>query len=483
MNETVRQLETDFVLFLDASMKVSEPRWLSQMMGYAQIDKVGAVGARLVERDGTILHAGVVLKARHGLPEYVLRGVRQEDSRHSFHSASARNCSAVAGHCLLTPRPLFAQMGGFQEKRFAIDYYDLDYCLRLWDGGFRTVCSAGVRLVHEETGSGSTENDDPEERARFRAKYRNREEHYYSPHCVPSPPLFLTSPRKLVLGPCRPIRTLVCTHALDLTGAPYYLLDLVVALQRSGVIDCVISSPKDGPLRKDFEDAGILVDLHEIPGDYTSSSPDYEVAVSRFSDYVNASNCEVVYASTLRSWYAIESSRRAGLPSIWSIRESEPWQDYYRYLPAEIEKLALECFAEPYRVIFTADSSRDVWAALDSRHSFMVILDGLDRQVFKRKNQGWSREKARESLNVKPDEIVVLLLGTVLSRKGQHDFPRALAKLPEQLHRRLRCFIVGDRPGTYSTALRRIVARLPEDLRDRISIVPETWKHHDIICG
>jgi O-antigen biosynthesis protein len=375
---------------------------------------------------------------------------------------------------MVTPRQVFEYVGGFDQKRFPHDYYNLDYCLRLWDRGFRTVCSPSAKLVYEGSGYGLTENDAPEERAKFREKYGDRREYYYSRYCNTSPPIFGVSPRRLILGQCKPIRALICTHALDLTGAPYYLLDLVVALQKSGVIDCVVTSPQDGSLRTDFERAGITVDLHEMPLDYTSSSSDYEAAISRFTNYVSALDCEIVCASTLRSWYAVESARRAALPSIWSIRESEPWQDYYRYLPTDIEKLALGCFTQPYRVIFTADSSRDVWAALDSQHSFMVVLDGLDQKLLASKNRGLSREKARESLKVKPDEIAVLLLGTVCARKGQHDLARALAKLPAEARRNLRCFIVGDRPGMYSTSLRRIVARLSPDLRDHVSVVPET---------
>jgi O-antigen biosynthesis protein len=473
LNTAAKQLHTDYVLFLDASLTIAEPRWLSQMIGCAEIENVATVGARIVSQSRTILDAGVVLKAGHGMPDYAFRGAA-DNSRKSSWAKALRNCSAVSGACMATRRQIFTEMGGFDHERFPRGYYDFDYCLRLWDRGFRTVCSPGAKLVYEGSGYGLTEKDAPEERAKFREKYRSHREHYYSQHYCTSPPIFQVSPRKLIRGHCNPIRTLICTHALDLTGAPYYLLDLVVSLHRSGVIDGVVSSPQDGPLRADFERAGITVHLHEMPDNYTSGSGDYEAAISRFTNYVRTLDCGMVYASTLRSWYAIESARRAALPSIWSVRESEPWQGYYDYLPGDIEKLALECFSQPYRVIFTADSSRDVWAALDSRHSFMVILDGLDQKLLASKNQGLSRAKVRESLNVKPDELAVLLLGTVCARKGQHDLARALAKLPAHFRERLRCFIVGDRSGSYSTELKRIVAELPPDLRDRVSIVPET---------
>ena len=49
--------------------------------------------------------------------------------------------------------------------------------------------------------------------------------------------------------------------------------------------------------------------------------------------------------------------------------------------------------------------------------------------------------------------MCILLVGTVCSRKGQHDLPRALAAMDAALWPRLRCFIVGaGAPGTSTTA-------------------------------
>ena len=51
-NRAAEQIDSEYVLFLNNDTEVINPRWLSQMVGYAQIPAVGAVGARLLYPNG-----------------------------------------------------------------------------------------------------------------------------------------------------------------------------------------------------------------------------------------------------------------------------------------------------------------------------------------------------------------------------------------------------------------------------------------------
>ena len=93
----------------------------------------------------------------------------------------ARNYSAVTAACLLTPRRLFFEQDGFDERRFGVAYNDVDYCYRLIDNGYRCVYVPGAELYHHE-GFSRGFKDDPKEVAVFRRKYSNRIDPYYSPN-------------------------------------------------------------------------------------------------------------------------------------------------------------------------------------------------------------------------------------------------------------------------------------------------------------
>ena len=103
-----------------------------------------------------------------------------------------------------------------------------------------------------------------------------------------------------------------------------------------------------------------------------------------------------------------------------------------------------------------------------------MIHNGIDRNRLEQLSSQWSREKSRSTLNCSSHEVVLLLLGTVCPRKGQLDLPKALSKLPAELHGKIRCFIVGDRPGKYSLKLEKMIKSLPQSLTHRVHVIPET---------
>ena len=112
-------------------------------------------------------------------------------------------------------------------------------------------------------------------------------------------------------------------------------------------------------------------------------------------------------------------------------------------------------------------------AELDTRQNFTVIHNGLDRRRLVAAAAGLDRRQVRQALGVAPDDIVLLLLGTVCDRKGQHDLARALALLPQAVAARVRTFFVGDRAGAYS-ALHDLVSKLPDERRTRTTVVAES---------
>jgi glycosyltransferase involved in cell wall biosynthesis len=269
----------------------------------------------------------------------------------------------------------------------------------------------------------------------------------------------------------------MCAFNLNWEGAPYSQLELTLGLRRGGYIDPVVYSPKDGPLRAAYEAAGITVHVFDHPLAGVFDELNYDRALDQFGAFIRSLDVEVVYGNTLQTFYAIDAARRSGLPALWNPRESEPWQTYFNFLPAPLAARALRCFEHPYRVIFVADATRQVWAPLDSRGNFCVIHNGLDLTRLNAEAGRFPRAQARLDLGISAGDVAVLLPGTVCERKGQQDLVRALALLPADTAARLRCFIVGDRAGSYSVELHRLAAALPAAQHERVQLVPET---HDI---
>lgn len=477
-NRAVLQVDSPYILFLNDDVQVQSPGWLNQMMGYAQIEGVGAVGAKLIFPDGRIQHAGIIHGLYHGLAGPAFKLSPEWDHGYLSYASVTRNYSAVTAACMVTPQQLFLDLGGFNEKQFAIAYNDVDYCYRLIDSGYRCVYCPTAELIHYE-GHSRGYMDNPSELAKFKSAYRGRKDPYYSPYLSLANEQFKIVSRKLAFKDCKNIPTLMAAFNLNLEGAPITQYELTIYLKERGVIKPIVFCPQDGPLRKAYEEKGIPVYIDDHPLTNVNTERQYDQAILKFSRRLIQWRAQLVYANTLQTFYMIDAARRVCLPSIWNPRESEPWQTYFNFFGPEIAKLALECFSFPYRVIFVSEATRDRYSPLNTRHNFTVIHNAIDRNKIEQDAARWPRIIARNFFNIKDDEVVILLLGTVCPRKGQHDLPLALSKLPMGLHHRIRCFIVGDRESEYSNQLKYIVKNLPHILRKRVTIVPET---PDVAC-
>lgn len=480
-NLAAGQVEAEYLLFLNNDTVVLNSDWLSQMMGYAQLHGVGAVGARLLFRDGHVQHAGVVAGLHHGLAGHAFKGLPAADPGYLGYSFVSRNCAAVTAACMVTPRKTFFAYGGFDEENFAVAYNDADYCYRLREHGLRIVYCAEAELTHHE-GSTRGFRDNPGEVANFKRLWSAKKDPYYNPNLSLADESYQTSSRALPMRITPRIRMVMCSFNLKLEGAPFCQYELTVQLAQKGLIDPVVYSPTDGPLRSLYESHGIEVEVFRPPTWGVGGLHDYEVSRDKFADWLVSKGAEVLYGNTMQTFYAIDAAARAGLPSVWNPRESDDWRTYFSFLPTDVGTRALSCFQWPYQVVFVADATLRAWSPFNVRHNFMTIHDGLDRLSFGEKLV--DREVARASLGIAAGEVVVLAVGTVCERKGQLDLVGALREMPIDIGERIRIIIVGDRrvdfdgathrPMEYSERVHEAVAELPVGLRNRISIVAET---------
>lgn len=115
--------------------------------------ELGAVGARVILPDGRLQEAGNTILADGACAGWA-RGFSPDDPR----AQDWKFTDYVSGVFLLTPRAVFARLGGFDEA-FAPAYYeDVDYCVRLWKNGLRVAYDPRVVVFHHEYGSAASDD-------------------------------------------------------------------------------------------------------------------------------------------------------------------------------------------------------------------------------------------------------------------------------------------------------------------------------------
>lgn len=152
INAGVASARGDLVCLLNNDVEIISPDWLQPMAALAVREDIGAVGARLLYPDGAIQHAGVALGIGDAAG-HVEKGVNPIPGEFAPWHGETRTVSAVTAACLLVDRAKFAEVGGMDEQTFAVDFNDVDLCLKLAARSWRTVYCAQATLVHHESRS------------------------------------------------------------------------------------------------------------------------------------------------------------------------------------------------------------------------------------------------------------------------------------------------------------------------------------------
>ena len=448
------------------------------MVGYLQMPGVGIVGALLRFPDGRVQHAGIVAGLEGGRCGHAFRLSSLNDRGYYSLISVARNCFGVTAACLLVPRSLYLRLGGFNEKEFAVAYNDPDFCFRAHDLGYRIVYTPNAELIHYE-GATRDFGDDPDEEHAYLEKYSERRDPYYNPNFSTAEGNFRFQPTNVPVRQGGKFRVAFVSHNMNWEGAPRHLLHVVTGLKALATIDPIVFSLCGGPLETAFEANGVTVKVLTPPPGWDASLEHYTSWLTFVRGELVKYRVSAVFANTLECFFAVDAASRLSIPSIWNIHESEG-EEYFRGWSIETREIALKCFSSPYRVIFVANSTRDVYATLDTNNTAITVKNGYVgasgtpmTRIDARMHLGID---ARTHLGVPEEAVLFLSVGTVCERKGQVDIVLALSTLLERgvNIERLRLIIVGDLANEYSEQLHVKIDALPLVLKRKINVVAKT---------
>lgn len=166
INFGVEHAKGDYLLLLNNDTEVISSDFIEEMMGYLQRPDAGVVGAKLYFADHLVQHAGILVGVRGALAH-----ANQDFSakREGYLARAVRpgNFSAVTGACQMVRRDVFEQVGGYNEE-FAVGFNDADFCLRVWEAGYRTIFTPYAELYHYEFTSRGREEANEEKMRRWK---------------------------------------------------------------------------------------------------------------------------------------------------------------------------------------------------------------------------------------------------------------------------------------------------------------------------
>ncbi|MCI0468514.1 MAG: glycosyltransferase, partial [Nitrospirae bacterium] len=452
-----------YLLFLNDDIEAVHSSWLEDMVGLFGKNKIGGVSPKLFYENDTIQYAGMVSGVR-GLFGTAFH-CQPKDSGFYFNMIqSERNVSILSGACLLMPKTVFNEVGGFDSVNAPIMHSDIDLCFKLLDKGYELVYTpfASMRHIgHLSIGAiGEAER-------KTRLKKRDKVDLYilkkwgdyvsYDPYYPDNMREFLYHsgrlPYKLIadrqdesLLSAKDI--LLASHDLSMSGAPILLYDLACYLKNNGYFVTVMS-PVNGELADAYKKENIPVMI-----DSTISDEPHEETMKFMANF------DLIIANTLVMWRIILTAKEINVPAVWFIHESHFGLKILRH-----NKNIIKAFPEADAVLFIGEAAASLYREYNINKNFHILnyaAKGLDAD----------KSEARQN-----EKLTILHVGSIERRKGQEILIEALSRLPEGYASGIETYLAGrELDKRFSQKIKRMARQI-----ENIHIIGEL--PHNEIAG
>lgn len=289
------------------------------------------------------------------------------------------------------------------------------------------------------------------------------------------PPTIAPAAAPTTVAPDRLRRVVLFTHNLTREGAPLLLWEFARHLAGQGVQVTVVS-PEPGPLARLYAElnaAVIVVDTTDLQSAATAA--DLAQAITRLAPAIPLADADLVVANTLPSYWGVHLAHRAGRPSLFCIHESTTPAAFYldAMAPATLP-LIESTFRLATHVAFPTDATRAYYRPWLARDNHGIHPSWIDVGMIDRYHASHPRVELRQALGLAATDQLVVNVGIVCDRKGQHLFVRSVDLLWRRaptLAASCQFVMVGGRDTAFDRQLAATVAQLG---RPNLRIIPAT---------
>ena len=169
VNQATEFVSSENILLLNNDATIRKGSLSAALDCLKSSKDIGAVGGRVVLLDGTLQEAGSIIWNDGSCVGYK-RGAPEESPECMFR----RDVDYCSGAFLLTPTRLWNELNGFDPIYAPAYYEETDYCMRLWQKGFRVVYEPFAVIDHFEFGSSESSTFALEQQQKNRVIFEQR---------------------------------------------------------------------------------------------------------------------------------------------------------------------------------------------------------------------------------------------------------------------------------------------------------------------
>ncbi len=151
-NRAAKIANGEFLCLMNNDIEITTPGWLEEMLSFAALPGVGAVGTRLWYPQGHGLQHGGLVIGLGGVAGHVHVGLPEGQTGYFGRIALHHRLVAVTAACLLIRKSHYSSVMGLDEN-LTVAFNDVDFCLRLYQSGLACVFTPYAEMVHHKSAS------------------------------------------------------------------------------------------------------------------------------------------------------------------------------------------------------------------------------------------------------------------------------------------------------------------------------------------
>ena len=430
-NQGAKASTGDVLIFFNDDAYPRTTDWIERLLDIVYLPDVGGVSpVMLYEGTDTIQYGGgITVHPYLGIngTAYYFRHF-DETFRNKIHQKLVRDVSVLSGACLAIQKEIFMDINGFDPVNTPNGHSDVDISFRLWEKGLRCAITPYSVLYHPGRGTWTKtcKKDKADlyclkkygknfERDRFFTDSMKRFEFDGLTYKIYFPDNFDGS--KGSKGDI-----LLMSHELTRTGSPVVLFDMAKELMKEGYF-VIVTSPFDGPLRKDMCEAGLVVIIDESLLKYRFMKEEAVPQDEYWHLDTFIANFDLVVVCAMLNHNIINRYNNTKIPIIWWMHEGNLSLDFMEdYLPKELgDNIQVKCGGQYVR---------DMLKLYHVNYETKVLLYGVD-------------DLAKSFADVPLKKIRFLLAGSFEKRKGQDLFIKAIKEMPDEYRKKAEFLFIG----------------------------------------
>lgn len=145
VNYGVSLAKYDKVIIINSDVEIKTKYWGVIISKLLEDNRIGIIGSKLLNQDGSIQHLGIEFDLEFGAKEITLNPKVKENQKNSLYLET----KAVTGAFMALRKDTYYKLGGMNEYIFPLTFNDVHLCLKSLEKGYKNVCITDFNIFHK----------------------------------------------------------------------------------------------------------------------------------------------------------------------------------------------------------------------------------------------------------------------------------------------------------------------------------------------